>query len=201
MLPMLHRTLFLPACAALLLAACASQPPGPSPGPASALPPDRHIYPPPQPQVPAAPPEVQKSRLDLLQTALTDALRGQEVEISRQTNGTLLLRIPATMAFAANDAKPQPALLAVLDKLADALKREPSTQVTIEGHTDSLGREVVNQTLSVRRADQVVAYLASKSVAYDRLTAVGKGESQPIADNATEAGRTRNRRVDILIRG
>lgn len=189
-----HRSSFLPVLAALLLAACASAPvetPPPPPQPA------RASTPPPRP--PAAP-EVQKSRLDHLQTTLTGSLKGQDVEITRQADA-LLLRIPERMAFAANDAKPQPALLALLDKLAEALTREPGTQASIEGHTDSLGREVFNQTLSSRRADQVAAYLASKGVAYDRLAAVGKGESQPLADNATEAGRARNRRVDILIRG
>lgn len=198
-----HRTFVLLApvvLLTLLLGACASPPASPTP-PSPSASPDRRVYPPPAPPAPAAPPEIQKSRLDQIQSALTNALRGQDVEITRQSDRTLLLRIPGTMAFAANDAKPQPALLPLLDKLADALKREPDTQVTIEGHTDSLGREVVNQTLSVRRADQVVAYLASKGIAYDRLHAAGKGESQPIADNATEAGRARNRRVDILITG
>jgi len=197
-----HYPIFLPVLAALLLGACASPPPAQPPASASvSSSTDRRVYPPPQPAAPPVAPEIQKSRLDQIQTTLSDSLRGQDVEITRQADGTLLLRIPGTAAFAANDAKPQPALLPVLDKLADALKREPATLVTIEGHTDSPGREVVNQTLSVRRADQVVAYLASKGVAYDRLNAVGKGEAQPIADNATEAGRARNRRVDIIIRG
>jgi outer membrane protein OmpA-like peptidoglycan-associated protein len=190
---MSHRIAFLPVLAALLLSACASQP---AEAPSA---PSRGVSPP--AKAPAVTPESQKSRLDHLQSALTDSLRGQDVELTRLADGTLLLRIPDRMAFGANDAKPQPALLSLLDKLADALNREPATQVTVEGHTDSLGREVVNQTLSSRRADQVVAYLTSKGVAFNRLTAVGRGETQPVADNATEAGRARNRRVDILIRG
>lgn len=187
---------FLPILAALLLAACASEPPGVA---APDAPPPRRSLPPPPPA--AAPPELQKSRVDRLQSTLASSLRGQDVDITRLADGTLLLRIPGTVAFAANDAKPQPALLPVLDKLAEALRQEPASQVTIEGHTDSLGREILNQTLSARRADQVAAYLASKGIAFDRLRAVGKGESQPLADNATEVGRARNRRVDILIRG
>jgi outer membrane protein OmpA-like peptidoglycan-associated protein len=191
---------FLPAIAALLLAACASQPPEavqapPTPGRSV---PGRSVSPAPQPP---APPDVQKSRLDRLQSKLNENLRGREVEVTRLADGALLLRIPDTLAFAANEAKPQPALLTVLDRLAEALNLEPATQVTIEGHTDSLGREVFNQTLSSRRADQVAAYLGTRGVAFNRLTAVGRGEAEPLADNATEAGRARNRRVDILIRG
>lgn len=180
--------------AAALLAACATQPPepaSPSGAPRSARP----------PTAPAPAPEVQKQRLDHVQAALANSLRGLDVEITRVASGTLLLRIPEAMAFAANDAQPRPTLLPLLDKLAEALQREPGTAITVEGHTDSLGREILNQTLSIRRADSVVAYLASRGVALARLSAAGRGETQPLADNATEAGRARNRRVDILIRG
>lgn len=198
--PIFHRALLLPALVCVLLAACASPPPEAPPASSSSV--SRKVYPPPQAAAPPpVAPDVQQQRLDHLQATLSASLRGQDVELSRVANSTLLLRIPGTMAFAANDAKPQPALLPVLDKLAAALNQEPGTLVTIEGHTDSLGREIFNQTLSVRRADQVVAYLASRGVAFDRLTAAGRGESQPIADNATENGRARNRRVDILITG
>jgi outer membrane protein OmpA-like peptidoglycan-associated protein len=65
----------------------------------------------------------------------------------------------------------------------------------IEGHTDSQGNEAVNAELSSARAESVRAALVAKGVAADRLTAVGFGESQPIADNATTEGRAANRRV------
>lgn len=194
-LPPLPRRLI--ALAAVIVAACATPPAGPGSPPSPA----RSSAPAAPAPAPAAPPEVQKQRIDQVQGSLANSLRGLEVEISRLANGVLLLRIPDAMAFAANDPKPRPTLLPLLDKLAEALQREPATSITVEGHTDSLGREIFNQTLSVRRADNVVAYLASKGVAFGRLTAVGRGESQPIADNATEAGRARNRRVDILIKG
>jgi outer membrane protein OmpA-like peptidoglycan-associated protein len=69
----------------------------------------------------------------------------------------------------------------------------------IEGHTDSKGSDTYNQTLSQRRAQSVIRYLAkSLGVKEDRLLAVGKGESDPIADNSTDSGRQKNRRVQIV---
>jgi OOP family OmpA-OmpF porin len=69
------------------------------------------------------------------------------------------------------------------------------------GHTDSIGSDAYNQALSVRRAEAVKAYLVTKGVAANRITASGKGKSQPVADNRTAAGREKNRRVDVEIIG
>ncbi len=69
------------------------------------------------------------------------------------------------------------------------------------GHTDSIGSDAYNQALSVRRAEAVKAYLVTKGVAANRITASGKGKSQPVADNRTAAGRAQNRRVDVEIIG
>jgi OOP family OmpA-OmpF porin len=67
----------------------------------------------------------------------------------------------------------------------------------VTGHTDSVGSDAFNQRLSERRAQAVVAYLESKGVGAGRLRASGAGESQPIADNGTEEGRAKNRRVEL----
>ena len=72
-------------------------------------------------------------------------------------------------------------------------------KVELGGHTDSSGDDKVNQALSQRRADSVKKYLAGKGIAADRLTAVGYGEAQPIADNKTKAGRQENRRVELKV--
>jgi len=69
------------------------------------------------------------------------------------------------------------------------------------GHTDSIGSDAYNQALSVRRAEAVKAYLVTKGVAANRITASGKGKSNPVADNRTAAGRAQNRRVDVEIIG
>ncbi|MBE0598184.1 MAG: OmpA family protein [Desulfuromonadales bacterium] len=84
-------------------------------------------------------------------------------------------------------------------RVATVLKQYPETTIRIAGHTDSTGAESYNQQLSERRADSVKNALASQGVQQGRMNAVGFGESQPIADNNTEAGRQLNRRVIITI--
>jgi OOP family OmpA-OmpF porin len=69
------------------------------------------------------------------------------------------------------------------------------------GHTDWIGTDAYNQKLSVRRADAVKQYLVSKGIEPNRIYTEGKGESQPIADNKTAAGRAKNRRVEIEVVG
>jgi len=67
------------------------------------------------------------------------------------------------------------------------------------GHTDSVGSDAYNQRLSLARAESVKAYLVSKGVDRQRIRTEGRGESQPVADNATAEGRAKNRRVDIEV--
>ncbi|WP_372944442.1 OmpA family protein [Muriicola sp.] len=77
------------------------------------------------------------------------------------------------------------------------LNEYPTAKFTVEGHTDSVGSEKLNQELSEKRANSVRDFLVNEGIAADRLTAVGYGESKPIASNNTRAGRTQNRRVEI----
>lgn len=89
--------------------------------------------------------------------------------------------------------------LTVLNNAAAILKQYPTSKFYIDGHTDSVGREASNQTLSEGRASAVVAYLIEQGVASNRLTARGFGESRPIASNNTREGRRTNRRVEIIL--
>jgi outer membrane protein OmpA-like peptidoglycan-associated protein len=89
--------------------------------------------------------------------------------------------------------------LGVLDNAAAILNQYPTSRFYIDGHTDSVGREDSNQTLSEGRASAVVAYLIEKGVASNRLEARGFGESRPIASNNTREGRRTNRRVEVLL--
>lgn len=86
-----------------------------------------------------------------------------------------------------------------LRELADILQKYDDTDLEIDGHTDSSGSESYNQKLSERRAGAVADYLRSLGVSSNRFTVVGYGETSPVATNETDAGRAKNRRVEIAI--
>jgi len=86
-----------------------------------------------------------------------------------------------------------------LDKVVQVMNQFPEISVTIEGHTDSQGRDDANMTLSQERATTVLNYLVSKGISINRLRAVGFGETRPVADNGTSAGRAQNRRVAFVV--
>ena len=86
-----------------------------------------------------------------------------------------------------------------LNDAAATLLKNPTIEVEVAGHTDSDGSAAYNEGLSQRRAQTVYDYLASKGVDESRMTARGSGESQPIADNTTAAGKAQNRRVVLRI--
>lgn len=86
-----------------------------------------------------------------------------------------------------------------LDKFADYLNEVSDAKVAIVGHTDSRGSEAYNQVLSEKRAQDVADYLSGKGISTDRMMVSGMGETSPVADNATKAGRAENRRVEVEI--
>jgi OOP family OmpA-OmpF porin len=88
---------------------------------------------------------------------------------------------------------------AVLTRAAELLDTIPFTAVLIEGHTDSDGDDASNQVLSEQRAQAVLDYFAGYFGDASRLSAVGYGESQPIADNSTPEGKARNRRIQLKV--
>ena len=86
-----------------------------------------------------------------------------------------------------------------LRSLAGSLKKYPNTEVLIVGHTDARGEDSYNEDLSRRRAVSAASYLASQGIAASRVRTAGRGESEPIADNDSEVGMQKNRRVEIAI--
>lgn len=89
---------------------------------------------------------------------------------------------------------------AILDRLANVLKEYPDTDVLVVGHTDSVGADAMNMTLSKNRAESVTNYFVqTKGLGANRFTTNWYGETAPIADNATAEGRSKNRRVNLAI--
>lgn len=133
----------------------------------------------------------------------------QEADLRRQTAGTgvdvirqgdeLLLRMPAGITFDFNSYAVKPQFQATLNEVAQTLQAYPSTIIDVLGHTDSVGSNEYNQRLSEQRAAAVAAYLTSRGVQPARIATRGFGETMPIADNSTEAGRAANRRVEIKV--
>ncbi|WP_428393663.1 OmpA family protein [Lichenicoccus sp.] len=110
------------------------------------------------------------------------------------------LNYDSRVFFDTDQSAPRPGAAGVLDALAGRLLRaEPHAQVAVLGHTDAVGGDAYNMALSRRRAEAVVAALEARGVAASRLRALGFGKRQPVASDATEAGRARNRRVEFLI--
>jgi len=84
-------------------------------------------------------------------------------------------------------------------RAVDYLQSNPGSQAMVEGHTDHIGSKRFNQKLSEKRAHSIVKALTSNGISSDRITAVGYGESRPLADNSTADGRRANRRVEIIL--
>lgn len=103
----------------------------------------------------------------------------------------------ATFAYGSSELSEE--LVGLLNIAAAILTRNPTLIGTVAGHTDDVGSEGFNQTLSEARAQAAINYLASAGVDPSRLVAVGHGESRPIADNATAAGRAANRRIEFFL--
>lgn len=108
--------------------------------------------------------------------------------------------LPADVLFNFDKADVRSDAAAALGRLATVIRGYPGGRVEIEGHTDSKGNAAYNQKLSERRAEAVKRWLAEREgIAADRLGTRGAGASRPVADNSTDAGRQKNRRVEVVI--
>jgi outer membrane protein OmpA-like peptidoglycan-associated protein len=100
--------------------------------------------------------------------------------------------------FDTGKATLRPESESVLAEVATLLRKQPDWYMLVAGHTDSVGTDAINVPLSRQRAEAVIAWLTLKGIEKSRLTAAGLGAKKPLADNATEDGRTKNRRVDLV---
>ena len=92
----------------------------------------------------------------------------------------------------------KPESVGEINRIVQLMTENPDLKFSVEGHTDSTGNPASNQTLSEQRSQAIVAKLVELGIAQDRLTAVGKGQNSPIADNNTDEGRAKNRRVEFV---
>ena len=118
--------------------------------------------------------------------------------VSREGN-LLAVTFKGDVTFDTNSTVLRPGLQSEINRVAGVLNQYPNTLVRVEGHTDSRGSDAYNMDLSIRRANAVTTLLVQRGVADSRIDAVGYGKTMPVATNDTEAGRQRNRRVEIKI--
>ena len=131
--------------------------------------------------------------------AMEQATQGTGIGVTQTADNQLKLDIPSDLSFDSGRYDIKPALHAVLDRFATTLNQNPVTTVRIVGHTDNAGSDAINNPLSVNRAAATRDYLVLRGVASNRIAIDGRGSHEPIADNATAAGKAKNRRVEIFV--
>jgi outer membrane protein OmpA-like peptidoglycan-associated protein len=122
----------------------------------------------------------------------------RQVEEAQETSRGIVLTL-GDVLFDTGGAVLKPGAQLLLDKLAVYLQQNPDARAIIEGHTDNVGSDAMNQSLSERRAASVAAALQARGVSAARLETVGLGEAYPVATNDTSAGREENRRVEVVL--
>lgn len=117
----------------------------------------------------------------------------------QQVGEELVVTFQSPILFDTDSSVLKPDARRLLDDVAHVLQTYPETNVLVKGHTDDQGTESYNQQLSERRAESVRNYLLTQGVTASRLTALGFGESMPVASNSSASGRAQNRRVEMQI--
>ena len=136
------------------------------------------------------------SQMDEQAEDLASQLEGATVE---RVGEGIQVTFASGLLFGFDSDQLQPAARANLADLAASLVDYDDTEILIIGHTDSSGSDSYNQTLSQRRADAAAAHLIQNGISARRVDIMGLGESEPVADNASEVGRRENRRVEVAI--
>ncbi len=137
--------------------------------------------------------------MDNQERDMRNALASSEAAAVSREGNLLAVTFKGDVTFDTNSTVVRPGLLSEIDRVASVVNQYPSTLVRVEGHTDSTGSDAYNMDLSNRRALAVKSLLVQRGVAENRIDVVGYGKAMPVAGNHTEAGRQRNRRVEIKI--
>ncbi|GAB4485540.1 MAG: hypothetical protein OHK006_11880 [Thermodesulfovibrionales bacterium] len=127
----------------------------------------------------------QAMKQDVTASAMLDAL-------NREGHVALYINFDTGKAIIKPESKP------IIDQIVQMMKSNPGLKISVEGHTDNVGNPKSNKTLSDDRAKAVVSAIVVHGIATNRLSALGHGQDKPIADNKTEEGRAKNRRVELV---
>lgn len=136
--------------------------------------------------------------MDVQARKLREQLVGTGVQV-KELDGRIYLIMPGNITFNTNEAVIKQGFTPVLDSIALVIKEYNKTMVQVYGYTDNTGTAATNNALSLRRANAVSNYLRLRGVDGNRIITDGLGSSNPIASNATAAGREQNRRVEIVL--
>ncbi|KPQ26782.1 MULTISPECIES: OmpA family protein [unclassified Halomonas] len=136
--------------------------------------------------------------MDRQEQQLRENLEGSRIEIDRQGDD-IVLNMPSSVTFDVDSSELTSEARSSLNEVASVVSEYADTRINIAGHTDSTGEDAYNQRLSERRAESVGGYLSQNGVSSSRLNTRGYGESQPVASNDNEDGRSQNRRVEITL--
>ncbi|MEQ1709662.1 MAG: OmpA family protein [Terricaulis sp.] len=137
--------------------------------------------------------------MDQNERNLRERLAGTGIGVTRVSQDRILLNFPADLTFDLNRDSVKAQFVPSLRDVAGVLREYDQTTIDVLGHADSTGRDDYNQDLSERRAMNVSSVLIQNGVIRQRVIATGFGESRPIADNSSDSGRARNRRVEVMI--
>lgn len=136
--------------------------------------------------------------MDYQEAKLRERLAGTGVGVTR-VGDEIVLNMPGNITFETDRAELKPSFFEVLNSVSIVLVEYDKTIIEVTGHTDNTGSDEYNQSLSERRATTVGSYLAGQGINPQRIITQGFGETLPIADNATPAGRQQNRRAELRL--
>lgn len=136
--------------------------------------------------------------MDKQEEAFRDELAGSGVEVVREGDNIRLV-MPSNITFATDQSYISSGFHSTLDAIAQVMNKYEKTYLSVEGHTDSTGKDSYNMTLSQQRAQSVKDYLVNHQIMSARISTRSYGETRPVASNDTANGRALNRRVEIQI--